>query len=1257
MRFGKSIAMRTITFSLLAGLFFVSFASPGANAPSTNTVTPANPYIDNFETYLNATPLYGGTNGWYASDPDVVTQTKFVQSGNLAAMLPFDCSLSNRFESVISNVWITMWVHALLYDGENRPQPNTNAATVFYLNSNGHFMVKNGLGDDLWDEITTTAGGGEYQVTNAAWSRLDIYQDYASKKWKLFSNYLLMDDALPFVNESITAFNGFDLYNGGATTYLDNVRVSYDIPQELVEHGIDWLPRLAATTNLILNLTNEGFNANSQTVGVYRAGGFYGLTYTSCVSAGADWMSIDSTAGTSTGETNLVTISYNTALLGRGVHTGKVTVVGRTIGFSSNVFAVNSPMVIEVRMRIEHPLPSVAVYPGVLSDTIQRGGNAADQTFQVWNGNSNYWLRYTVARDSSNQWISIGAPSVGTSSGEMHQATVSFLTADLDYGTHTGRVVVSGTDLQYGDKVPPNEVQVIITVVGLAPPATISASDGTYRDRIVVHWPSAGENVNGYELRRGISADPAASQLQAIVGGTNYVDMNTDAGQPYYYWVRSINEYGYAGTYSPHDVGSRGIVAPANVTASDGASTSAVFVSWSPSLSASGYLVYRNTIVDSNTAAQVASVASTNYTDVPPKVGVLYYYWVKSTNVFSKSDFSAGDSGFIALPAPGNVEASDRVYTNKIAVTWSGVSNATVYEVWRNKSDSTKTAAKIAETGAREYDDPNCDAEIEYFYWVRARNDIARSDFSVGDAGKRRSPSKPAAPAWVAASDGTYTNQVRVTWPTAVDASSYEVWRSLLNTTGSAVRVADTSALLYKDTSVTGGVTYFYWVKGVNPNGASAFSPCDAGYGAISGTTNADLSITNLVFLPAACAPLGTPGHVSFKLKNAGPAGMSGKNRRATIDFYCTTNSSLDRSGHIWLGNLVMDLTLAAGESKMEILSDAELAGLKMPAALGSYNVFARIHHSYPSQLMDPVPGNNTARRIVPLQVKLGGGVPYRQENDYNGDKISDLAVYSEASGIWFVLDVHSGNVLAWNVQWGGAGFDPVVGDYDNDGQNDLAVYCPETARWFVLSSAGPVIVWDYEFGGAGKAAVPGDFDGDGRSDLAIYEEKSGDWSIKTVFGRVIVSLANWGGEGMSPVSGDFRGEGASTMAIYSKAGYWFIRETRKASVLAWQKSWGHYNMIPVKGDFDGDGISDMAVYDTTTGFWYVRTLSGSLLLWAYSWGGPDFTPLSGDFDGDGVSDLAVYHESTGTWYAWSLDGRILAWGVNWGGLGYAPVH
>lgn len=89
----------------------------------------------------------------------------------------------------------------------------------------------------------------------------------------------------------------------------------------------------------------------------------------------------------------------------------------------------------------------------------------------------------------------------------------------------------------------------------------------------------------------------------------------------------------------------------------------------------------------------------------------------------------------------------------------------------------------------------------------------------------------PSAPTGVAASDGTYTDKVQVSWNAASGATYYQVYRNTSNTTtGASQLTASYVASPYVDITATIGTTYYYWVKACNTVGCSGYSSSDSGW-------------------------------------------------------------------------------------------------------------------------------------------------------------------------------------------------------------------------------------------------------------------------------------------------------------------------------------------------------------------------------------------------------------------------------------------
>jgi cytochrome c peroxidase len=90
-------------------------------------------------------------------------------------------------------------------------------------------------------------------------------------------------------------------------------------------------------------------------------------------------------------------------------------------------------------------------------------------------------------------------------------------------------------------------------------------------------------------------------------------------------------------------------------------------------------------------------------------------------------------------------------------------------------------------------------------------------------------------PTGVIASDGKYTNKIRVEWDTIRGATTYRVFRNTTNDSATATSIGTTPANTFLDSTAAINQTFFYWVKAENGAITSDFSASDQGLRA-SGT-------------------------------------------------------------------------------------------------------------------------------------------------------------------------------------------------------------------------------------------------------------------------------------------------------------------------------------------------------------------------------------------------------------------------------------
>lgn len=148
--------------------------------------------------------------------------------------------------------------------------------------------------------------------------------------------------------------------------------------------------------------------------------------------------------------------------------------------------------------------------------------------------------------------------------------------------------------------------------------------------------------------------------------------------------------------------------------------------------------------------------------------------------------------------------------------------------------------------------------------------------------------------------------------------------------------------------------------------------------------------------------------------------------------------------------------------------------------------------------------------------------VPGNYSNDA-GSPGAEIAVWQANSGTW---SVHGFPIKSRVV--GQAGDKPVPADFNGDGITDFAVYRPSTGEWLIAyvaatNSATPAPI-KKTFGASTDVPAPFDHDGDGRADLAVYRPAEARWYMTDV-GQTWTKTFDQGGHaGEVPVPGTYRG-------------------------------------------------------------------------------------------------------------------------------------
>jgi len=337
-----------------------------------------------------------------------------------------------------------------------------------------------------------------------------------------------------------------------------------------------------------------------------------------------------------------------------------------------------------------------------------------------------------------------------------------------------------------------------------SPPAvatSVLASDGAFTDRVRITWTAPNQGATCSAISYDVLRDGSAvgTSVYSVVGGgaASWDDTTAVPGTSYSYTVRASCTPGGLTSTSSADTGYRlgSPSAPSAVAASDGTFADRIRVTFtapnqSSQCSSVSYDVLRNgTAVGLGVFSTLGGGAAT-WDDTSALVNTGYNYSVRVTcNPGGQQAASTSDPGFRAgTPSAATaVSATDGSFTDRVTVTWTAPNQSSQcttvsYDVRRNGSTVGAGVYTTLTGGAASWNDTTASPSVSYTYSVLATcSPGSQTALSGTDTGYRAGSAS--APTGVAATDGTFTDRVTVTF-TAPDQSAqcsaiaYEVLRN-----------------------------------------------------------------------------------------------------------------------------------------------------------------------------------------------------------------------------------------------------------------------------------------------------------------------------------------------------------------------------------------------------------------------------------------------------------------------------------------------
>lgn len=784
-------------------------------------------------------------------------------------------------------------------------------------------------------------------------------------------------------------------------------------------------PSLAVSTNRLSRIVNEGNNAASQLFDVWNQTADYGLRYS--IATNVPWLSVSPATGVSYGVPHTLTVSYNTASLPGGTHTGRIT-VNAVVEEYPAVAVTNAPMHIDVTVTVLSR-PALTVSPGALTNFVTAGYNADRQSLEIWNSSAppRSSMLYTVATNAP--WIRV-SPNSGSTTGEHDTVNVWYTTDSMPVGQYTGQVIVTSPGSSPTQRV-------ISVYMNVSPSPETAVNVTTITNTILKGFNASAQTFqvwNSSDAPRGrlnytIFCDASWLSLSAYSGST-VADTNTI--------TITYNTSGLAGGGYEALITVSGVDPYSGIDAGTRYIRVVLEVMDMPLLKVSPDAMITNTMYEGTSGG------------------------VKTLDVWNDSGYPVASMDFMCIPNQ----------------TWLSVSPSS--------GSVRETAERLSFVfDARTLEPGVYSCQVAIYAWEHVTGTLA------------------------------------INSPKTIEARLTVLPRTPLNIESPSI-----SGLPYIGRTLS--LAYGIWDRQASLSMTQQWQKADTSAG------------FNTVNIPGA-------NSMSYTVTTADAGKFIRALVTATDSSYAPTRSASKDSGFVNR----FKIRALPGDYDSDGVSDAWF----YHQAAGNWMF------RYSSTRQGAVKQLGWSETL---------GVP----GDYDGDGYMDIAVYHQAAGIWYIL-TYFGQLYIQNFGWAEAM--PVPGDYDGDGATDLAVYHPASGCWYIMSLSGRLLAWALPFGWSEAMPMPADYDGDGATDIAVYHQAAGMWYCMSLSGRVLAWALHFGWADAMAVPADYEGNGSANIAVYYMAGNtWYILHSNNAMGIY---TFGTSNGagLPVPADYDGDGVWDMA--------------------------------------------------------------------------------